>query len=301
MIRIRLAITFAILSVTALTAVFLIESYSSGDDDLASKRYRRVAKKMDFKTADFSQPAIPREILDKVAAISVATMSVIVLDIPVHVLYTKRNGTNSTNVVLLHGQAYSSATWMELGTIQALGAMGHAVVAIDLPGYGKTPAKGRIDKAVFLEKLMLELSFRPQDTVIISPSMSGAYSLAFLNKHPNLLKGFVPVAPVNTESFRSPPSKACSDSSNKEKKDLITHPLLQRHAPWTLPDLSCYLTPTLVVFGERDSSEFLQGCALLNAMPRAGTHMIPNGRHAAYRDDPQLWHTLLYNFLAALQ
>lgn len=221
------------------------------------------------------------------------------LGIPVRVLRVEHTDANSTaNVLLLHGQAFSSATWMELGTIQHLAAMGYAVAAVDLPGFGKTPAKAGLDKALFLEQLMYALSFKPQGTVIVSPSMSGSFSIPFLNKHPNLLKGYVPVAPVGADLLKSPPSKACGEPP---KKSSITHPLLLRHAPSVLPDLSCYATPTLVVFGEKESSAFLYGCALLSSMPRAATHMIPNARHPAYLDDPQRWHTLLYNFIEALQ
>lgn len=37
-------------------------------------------------------------------------------------------------VVLLHGAAFKSETWLKLNTINLLAAMGHRVVAIDLPG-----------------------------------------------------------------------------------------------------------------------------------------------------------------------
>lgn len=80
---------------------------------------------------------------------SVSTASVSVLGIPVRVLRVEHTDANSTaNVLLLHGQAFSSATWMELGTIQHLAAMGYAVAAVDLPGFGKTPAKAGLDKVM---------------------------------------------------------------------------------------------------------------------------------------------------------
>lgn len=37
-------------------------------------------------------------------------------------------------VVLLHGKAFTSRTWEQLGTLQLLGHRGYRAVALDLPG-----------------------------------------------------------------------------------------------------------------------------------------------------------------------
>lgn len=59
------------------------------------------------------------------------------------------------------------------------------------------------DRGLFLEKLITALDLRTP--VIVSPSMSGSYSLPFLFVDPaNVSKrsaGFVPIAPVQTESY----------------------------------------------------------------------------------------------------
>lgn len=39
--------------------------------------------------------------------------------------------------LLLHGMNFKSQTWLDLGTIALLAAMGHRVVAVDLPGTSK--------------------------------------------------------------------------------------------------------------------------------------------------------------------
>jgi len=44
------------------------------------------------------------------------------------------DGTPKQQVLLLHGAAFSSETWLKLGTLQYLSAMGHRAVAIDIPG-----------------------------------------------------------------------------------------------------------------------------------------------------------------------
>lgn len=40
-------------------------------------------------------------------------------------------------VLLLHGAAFSSQNWVEIGTLPLLAAMGHTAVAVDIPGEGK--------------------------------------------------------------------------------------------------------------------------------------------------------------------
>ena len=39
-------------------------------------------------------------------------------------------------VLLLHGQAFMSENWLQIGTLNYLAAMGHRAVAIDIPGEG---------------------------------------------------------------------------------------------------------------------------------------------------------------------
>ncbi|XP_076372703.1 putative protein-lysine deacylase ABHD14B [Tachypleus tridentatus] len=38
------------------------------------------------------------------------------------------------SILLLHGATFSSKTWLYLGTIQVLAAMGYRTVAMDVPG-----------------------------------------------------------------------------------------------------------------------------------------------------------------------
>lgn len=47
------------------------------------------------------------------------------------------------NVLLLHGAAYNADTWRTTGTLKYLAAMGHHVIAINLPS-------GYISKSLFL-------------------------------------------------------------------------------------------------------------------------------------------------------
>jgi len=70
------------------------------------------------------------------------------------------------------------------------------VIAIDLPKYGKSKAaQVPEDTDEFIG------SWFDDRFVLLSPSMSGGYSLPFLMNKSDRLAGFIPVAPVSTEKY----------------------------------------------------------------------------------------------------
>ena len=68
--------------------------------------------------------------------------------------------------------------------------IGHEVIAVDLPGYGKS-SKYDGDRGEFLIKLIKTLSPNVKP-ILVSPSMSGTFSLPLLNKEPDLICGYIP-------------------------------------------------------------------------------------------------------------
>lgn len=169
-------------------------------------------------------------------------------------------------VLLLHGAAFHSGTWQELGTLDVLAQAGYRAVAIDLPGFGKSPGAA-IDSESFLEALLPVLGLdRP---VVVSPSMSGAVSFPLVQRHPEMLAGFVPVAPVQTPRY----TRTLQDS----------------------------LVPALVVWGERDQVFPIAQAAPLARSFRTSTLLVLEGaRHPAYLDQPERFHEALLAFLASL-
>jgi abhydrolase domain-containing protein 14 len=182
----------------------------------------------------------------------------------IHVRTAGPEGARS--VLLLHGASFDSGTWQALGTLDRLAAAGYRAVAIDLPGYGGS--KGvRAQPGEFLAEFLPALDIgRP---VVVSPSMSGSFSFPLVLEHPDRISGFVPIAPVRTAEYAS---------------RLHRSPV-----------------PALVIWGEKDrlfppsQAERLAHCFI-----HARTLILPGARHPAYRDQPDLFHEALLEFLASL-
>ncbi|XP_037106723.1 protein ABHD14A [Syngnathus acus] len=175
-------------------------------------------------------------------------------------------------VVLLHGQAFTSKTWEELGTMALLATNGYQALAMDLPGYGKSPDsetlktdQSRVD---LLSRFMESLGVRA--AVLVSPSMSGHYSIPFLMKNSGQLRGFVPIAPVGTRSY----------------------------TPQQYQNIQ---TPTLIVFGALDTNLGAQSHKNLAQLPHHTVLKLDEARHACYMDKPRDFHQGLIEFLGKLK
>uniref|UniRef100_A0A8C3UJ44 Putative protein-lysine deacylase ABHD14B n=1 Tax=Catharus ustulatus TaxID=91951 RepID=A0A8C3UJ44_CATUS len=161
-------------------------------------------------------------------------------------------------VLLLHGIRFSSETWLQVGTLATLAENGYRAVAIDLPGLGRSK-----DAAVS-EALCLG------PAVVISPSLSGMYSLPFLLEHSQLFKAYVPVAPICTEKF-------------------------------TAEQYAQIKTPTLIVYGDQDVELGQTSLNNLRHLPEHQVLMLQGAGHPCYLDKPNEWHRGLLAFLQQLK
>ena len=168
-------------------------------------------------------------------------------------------------VLLLHGARFDASTWVELGTLDVLAADGFRAIAVDLPGYGESSAS-ELEPADFLGALITALDApRP---VLVSPSMSGAFSLPFVTRNPERLAGFVPVGIAGSETYE------------------------QRLAELDLP--------TLVFWGGDDTLIPLErGRHLAERIPRAELVVLGGAGHPCYLDRPEEFHRRLSAFLAS--
>lgn len=182
-------------------------------------------------------------------------------------------GTGKLSVLLLHGIRFSSRNWLEIGTLESLAAAGHRAVAIDLPGLGQSQtavapaAVGEPAPGEFLRQVCEALHMDP--VVIISPSLSGMYSLPFLFQHSERVKAYIPVAPICTEKF-------------------------------TAEQYGNIQTPTLIVYGDQDSQLGEVSLRNLSNLPNHKVVVMKGAGHPCYLDDPKTWHNAILEFLQSL-
>ncbi|XP_003257194.2 protein ABHD14B isoform X2 [Nomascus leucogenys] len=141
------------------------------------------------------------------------------------------------------------------------------------PGLGRSkeaaaPAPiGELAPASFLAAVVDALELGPP--VVISPSLSGMYSLPFLTAPGSQLLGYVPVAPI------------CTDKINAANYASVK-------------------TPALIVYGDQDpmgQTSFEH----LKQLPNYRVLIMKGAGHPCYLDKPEEWHTGLLDFLQGLQ
>ncbi len=98
-------------------------------------------------------------------------------------------------VLLLHGANFSSSTWERLGTLERLAGAGYRALAIDSPGFGRSPGWA-FDREALLASLLIVLDL--QQPVVLAPSMSGLVAFPLILRHPERVAGFVAIAPAGT-------------------------------------------------------------------------------------------------------
>ncbi|KAF6312399.1 abhydrolase domain containing 14A [Rhinolophus ferrumequinum] len=171
-------------------------------------------------------------------------------------------------VVLLHGRAFTSHTWEQLGTLQLLAQRGYRAVALDLPGFGNSApskeASTEAGRAELLERVLRDLEV--QNAVLVSPSLSGHYALPFLMRGHHQLHGFVPIAPASTQNY-------------------------------TQEQFWAVKTPTLILYGELDRVLARESLRQLRHLPNHSVVKLQDAGHACYLHKPKDFHLVLLAFL----
>ena len=174
--------------------------------------------------------------------------------------------TSGVTVLLLHGARFSSETWRELGTLEVLSSAGLRAVALDLPGFGLSASTDR-EPAEVLGHVVEALGGGP--VVLVSPSMSGAYSLPLVLDRPDTVLGYVPIAPAGIAPYQE-----------------------------RLPDVR---VPTLILWGSADAVVPLaRGEALARAIPGSRLSVFEGASHPCYLDQADRFHAELIDFVRGL-
>ena len=169
-------------------------------------------------------------------------------------------------ILFLHGAAFSTDTWRDLGTLSHFAGLGFRAVAVDLPGYGRSEPSTLQPVALF-ERLFDLLNLdRP---VVVSPSMSGRFAFTLALEAPDQIRGFVPVAPAGFSEF------------SHRFKDIKA--------------------PTLIIWGTKDT---LFPVSLANLMaqhiPDSRLVLIEDAPHPCYLDHAAAFHGAIDAFLKEL-
>ncbi|XP_029907084.1 putative protein-lysine deacylase ABHD14B isoform X2 [Myripristis murdjan] len=182
-------------------------------------------------------------------------------------------GEARMSVLLLHGIRFSSENWLKIGTLEELAKAGCRAVAIDLPGLGQSKsaeapvAVGQLAPGGFLKEVCDGLGL--SQVVVISPSLSGMYSLPFLFQHQELVQAYIPIAPICTEKF-------------------------------TAEQYQSIKTSALIVYGDQDTQLGEVSLRNLSHLANHSVVVMKGAGHPCYLDDPDTWHKALIAFLETL-
>ncbi|XP_077899402.1 putative protein-lysine deacylase ABHD14B isoform X2 [Ictidomys tridecemlineatus] len=125
---------------------------------------------------------------------------------------------------------------------------------------------GELVPGSFLKAVVDALELGPP--VVISPSLSGMYSLPFLMAPGSQLRGYVPVAPICTDKI------SAADYANVK-------------------------TPVLIVYGDQDPMGHTS-FEHLKQLPNHRVLVMEGAGHPCYLDKPEEWHAGLLDFLQGL-
>ena len=169
-------------------------------------------------------------------------------------------------VVLLHGMKFQAETWRELGTLEVLAGLGLHVLAVDMPGFGKSPASETPPVEVLAQFIRQQGLDR---VVLVGPSMGGRIALEFAITYPQRIAGLILAGAVGVEENRA--------------------------------GLAGIAAPTHIVWGAEDQiSPLANSDTLLAEIKNATREIYPEALHPCYLVQPDRWHASLRTFFTNL-
>lgn len=181
------------------------------------------------------------------------------------VFYQEMGQIFTRQVFMLHGARHASQEWLHLGIMTEFGHNRYHVVAVDMPGYGKSSRDAaRTPPAEYLKRLISAIGMeRP---VVISPTASGRLSIPFILENPEKsIRGLVAISPVLGDY----------ESANFSKVHI----------------------PTLNLFGEYDVTG-RETAQVLSKIPNSEVDTITDGGADCFEDNPLEFQERILRFMA---
>jgi pimeloyl-ACP methyl ester carboxylesterase len=230
-------------------------------------------------------------------------------------------------VVLTHG--FSATSQMYAATVPAL-ATDHTVVALDLPGHGRSevsadPADYSV--ATFVAAMLGSLDdVGAERAVFVGHSLGGYLSLELALAHPDRVRGLVlydtgpgyrndqardgwnRMATSYAEQLEAKglgglpggEELAASAHSSATGLAIAARQVLTQRDGHVMEGLATITVPTLVIVGERDDP-FLKGSHhMADKIPNATIAVIPGAGHAPSVSHPDAFNTVLRTYLERL-
>ena len=182
-------------------------------------------------------------------------------------LFVRRSGIeNEKTVIFLHGMRFSSQNWEEIGTLALLEEKGFHTIAVDLPGFGKTP-ESNLSTEETLDAIIEALGV--EKPIIVAPSFSGNYALPAVSEHPSDFSAFVAVAPLGI--------------------------------PENAGALRGMALPFLIIWGDDDPIVPVENANMLDSLVAdSDVVTLPGGGHPTYLNQTDTFHRHLVRFLEKL-
>jgi pimeloyl-ACP methyl ester carboxylesterase len=142
---------------------------------------------------------------------------------------------------------------------------------VDLPAYGLSVITSSRNVEPTPEEILLKIveTLGIRKPVVVSPSMSGRFSLPFILAHPEKVGGFIPVAPTLPPRFNGESVRASG-------------------------------FPTLAVWGSNDSAGKERSKVFSSFNGRVENFEMIRSNHACYMDNSDAFHKRLIEFLKSI-
>ena len=236
-------------------------------------------------------------------------------------------------VVFLHAFPLNAQMWQ--AQMEAVGADGFPVLAVDFPGFGAAPSNGQRTVQEFAQWIIDALEReRVTDAVLVGLSMGGYVAFRILERHPALVRGLVladtkasPDAPDARTKRLKMAARVESEGTGFLQSELVPNLLSKTVGAEVLlsvqqlagdaaqsavynalaalasrPDsrlmLEDIVIPTLVLVGEEDLLTPIGDAEIIaGAIPNARLEVIRGAGHLSNLEQPQAFNAALLEFL----